>query len=104
MAEIKQEKHEVAVQEREKRLAAAEAEASLHRDLQNYARELSEAKVALTRLAEDSKIELASSAATSQSQLQVCASSHQLPATGVLRATAAGFPTFLASGACTKDS
>ena len=60
-----------AVQEREKRLAAAEAEAALHKDLQNYARELSEAKLALARLSEDTKDELSAATAAGQRQLQV---------------------------------
>ena len=62
--------HALAAQEREKRLAAAEAEAALHKELQGYARELTEAKTALARLTEDSRADAASAASSSQAQLQ----------------------------------
>ena len=58
-------------QEREKRLAAAEAEGSLHRELQAYAKDLAEAKAAHSRVSDEAQAQLHGSKNDHQAQLQV---------------------------------
>lgn len=60
-----------AAQEREKRLAAAEAEASLHRELQAYAKDLAEAKAAHARVSDEAQAQMCGSKSDHQTQLQV---------------------------------